>query len=141
MRIHLQHPDRAAEPPGERPQQRQGDAVLAAERDEMGAGRRLPLDQRQAGGQVAERDLELAQIGDVEVARVDPVLRVDAVHQHAAGAADGRRPVAGAGPVGGADVERHADDADGRPPILARDAEEARRRGEGRDGGHAGVST
>ena len=132
MRIHVQQPERPADLPRQGAQQRQGDAVLAAECDQVPARGGLAFDQGEAGGEVAERDLELAEIGDVHLPRIDPVQRVAAIDQHAAGAPDGGWPVAAAGAVGGAEVERHAGDAEGRTPVLPRDAEEARRRGEGR---------
>ena len=72
--------------------------------------RRLLFDQPQACRKVAERKVEVADIGEVEPRRIDPELRMLAVDQHAAGTADGLRAVARAGPVGGADVERDAGD-------------------------------
>ena len=91
-------------------QQRQGDAVLAAQREQMLDARGLLLDQAQAGRDVAEGDCEIADVGEVECRRLDPELRMVAIGQHAAGAADRLRPVTRAGAVGGADIQRDAGD-------------------------------
>ncbi len=62
--------------------------------------------------------------------------RMVAVHQHPARLPYRRRAEPRAGPVGGADVEGNAGDADRRAGIMALDAEKRRRHGERRDGSH-----
>ena len=61
---------------------------------------------------------------------------VRAVHQHAAGAPDRRRPVARAGPIGGANVERPPPPPQPRATIRPADAEKSRRRRECWNPGH-----
>ncbi len=125
-----------AAPLRQRAQQRQGDAVVASERHQIGESRSGLLDQRQARGDVAERHGEVADIGQRQGRRVDPVERVGAVDQHPARLADGRRAEPGAAAVRGAEVERNAGDADCRLAVAARDAEEGRRNGVGRGHRH-----
>ena len=137
MRVEMHQRERAAEPRRQRAQQRQGDAMLAAQRQQMLDARRLLLDALQAGRDVAERDGEIADVGKVERCRLDPELRMVAVGQHAAGAADRLRPVARAGAVGRADVQRNAGDDIVGVAIGAGDGQEVRRCGEGGGVGHA----
>ncbi len=56
---------RRAVPVREGAQQRQGDAVVAAERNQVRDLLRLSLDQRHAGRNVAESGGEIADIGDL----------------------------------------------------------------------------
>ena len=135
MRVEVNERDRAV-PLRECAQQRQRDAVIAAERDEMRDTGRLLLDQRQALGDIAERNGEIANIGERQRRRIDPMHRMIAIDQHAACLSDRRRTEARAGAIGGAEIEGNAGDADRRGRIVARDAEKARRNGEGGDAGH-----
>ena len=98
--------------------------------------RRLLLDQPDGVGDVAERDLEIADVRQRQRRRIDAPVRMVAVGEHAARLADGRRPEACAGPVGGADVEGDAGDAEFGVAVVALDAEEGRRHGEGGGVGH-----
>ena len=125
MRVELHQADRPAEPPCERAQQRQGDAMLAAETDQMTDACRLLFDARQAGLDIAERDRELANVGNIHRGRVDPASRMLAVHQHPAGGAYGARSGPGAGAVGSAEIERHAGNAEPSIPVGAGDAHKA----------------
>ena len=116
-----------AAPFRQRAQQRQRDPVVAAERDQMLDRARLFLDPLEAAEEIAERDLEVADVGERESGRIDPVLRMRAVGQHPACLPDRRGSKARAAAVGGAEVERYAGDADRRGAIGARDAEKGRR--------------
>ena len=115
----------------ERAQQRQGDAVVATQCDEVRNAGGGFLDQRQAGRDVPQRDGEITDVGERQRRRIDPVVGIRAVHQHPAGRADRRRAEPGAAAVRGADIERNTGDADRRVAIPARDAEERRRDGVG----------
>ena len=117
--------------PAQRAQQRQGDAVVAAQRDQVREPGGGFLDQRQAGRNVPQREAEIADVGERQRRRIDPVVGMRAVHQHPAGGADGRRTEPGAAAVGGAEIERNPGDADRRVALAARDAEERRRDGVG----------
>ncbi len=112
---------------GQRPQQRQRDAVIAAERDQVRDRTGLLLDPRQAAEEIAERDGEIADVGHRQGGGIDPVLRMRPIGQHSARLPDRRRPEAGAAAIGGAEIERNAGDADRRVAVVARDPEEARR--------------
>src|SRR5258708_40121032 len=70
-------------------QQRQGHAVVAAERNQVPDLVRLSLDQRQAGRNVAESGGEIADVGDLNRSWINPVPRMRAIHQHAARRPDG----------------------------------------------------
>ena len=98
----------------------------------------LLLDRRQALGDVAERDREVADIRQTGSGRIDPVQRMIAVHQHPAGLAYRGGSEPRPGPVGGAEVEGNARHANRRARIVAADAEEGRRNAERRDCGHRG---
>ena len=110
--------------------------MLAAQRNQMAKSRRLLLDQLQARRDVAEGELEIADVGDVQRRRLDPEFRMGAIGQHAAGAPDRVRTVARAGTVGGADVQRDAGDDKLGGRIAARDAKKAGSGGEGGDQRH-----
>ncbi len=58
--------------------------MVAAERDQMLVIRGLLLDQREAFANVAERDVEIADIGNRQRGGIDPPMRMIAVDQHAA---------------------------------------------------------
>ena len=57
---------------------------------------RLRLDAGQAADEVAERDVEVADIGQRQGGGIDPVLRMRPIGQHAARVTDGRGAEAGA---------------------------------------------
>ncbi len=118
-------------------QQRQGNAMFAAERNQVGKPGGLLFDQCQAAAYVAQSDVEIADIGQWQLGRIHPRGGVRAIHQHAAGMANGMRTEAAAGAIGGADIERNAGDDDRRRPIVPRCAEKARWRREGGKIGHA----
>ncbi len=126
---------RRAAPLFQRAQQRQRDGVIAAERDQVLDARRRALDQLKAADKIAQRQREIADVGDRQLCRIDPMQGMRAVHQHPARVANGARPEAGAAAVGGAEVERNAGNADRRRAIAAPDAEKCRR---DRIGGDAG---
>ena len=73
---------------------------------------------------VAERQGEIAEIGERQRRRVDPASGMGAVDQHAAGLADGLRAEAGAAAVGRAEIEGNARHAEIGIAIGPRDAEE-----------------
>ena len=75
--------------------------------------RRLLLDGRQAFWNVAERDGQVADIGELQSPRIDPMNGMIAIEQHAAGLADRRRAEPRPAPNGDADIERNSRDADG----------------------------
>ena len=102
--------DGMPKPPRQRPQDRQRDAVLAAQRDKVADPAGLGFNRRQAARNVAKRQREVATIRHAKVGGRDPMLRVLAVRQHPAGTPYRRRTVARAGAVGGADVHRDARD-------------------------------
>jgi hypothetical protein len=112
--------------------------MLAAERDQVLELSRLPLDQRQAALDVAERQGEVADIRQRQGRRVHPACGMRAIHQHPRRRPDRPRPVPRAGAVGGADIHRDAGDGDGAAGIPARHAQEAGRGGVGGRSGHAG---
>ena len=107
--------------------------MVAAERDEMVDRPRLRLDRCQRTLDVAMRDPEIADIGDVGLGRRAAGDRMVAIDQHAAGLPDRGRPEAGAGTVRGAEVIRNAGDADRRAGVAAPDAEKARARRKSRN--------
>ena len=123
-------------PPRHRAQQRQRDRRdrRRARRDARGP-RRL-LDPREARRDVAEREIEVADVGERQGRGIDPMDGMRAVDEHAARLPDRRRPEPRAAPVGGADIERNAGDRDRRGAVAALDAEECRRNGIGRGYGH-----
>ena len=136
MSVEMNHCRRAA-PLRKRAKKRQRDAVVAAERNQMLDPAGLLLDRRQTFSDVAERDREVADIRKTRRSlSIDPVQRMLAVHQHPACLSYRRRSEPRSGPVGGAEVERNAGDADRRVRIVATDAEECRRNIEGRNAGH-----
>ena len=127
---------RRAAPFRQRAQERQRDAVIAAQGDEMLDLTRLLLDQRHAADKVAKRDREVADVGQRQLCCIDAVLRMLAIHQHAARLPDRPRPEPGAAPIGRAEVERNSGNADRRGGIAASGAEECRRNRVGRHSGH-----
>ena len=138
VRIEVNKRDRAA-PFRQRAKERQRDAVVAAQRDEMLDLLRPLLDQRHAGDQVSEREREVADVGQWQLCRVDPMLRMFAVHQHPARLPHCAGSEPGAAAVGGAEVERNSGNADRRGGIAAAGAEECRRDRVGRHPGHGCV--
>ena len=104
----------------QRAQQRQRNAMLAAQGDQMAHRFGLRLDRRQAALDIAQRESEIADVGQAHARRFDPMLRMVAIRQHPAGAADRRRTFACAGAVGGADIHRNAGDHIIGVPIGAR---------------------
>ncbi len=122
-------------------QQRQRDAVVAAESDKVADRGRLLLDQLEARRDVAEGDGEIADVGQRQRRRrVETPEGMVAVDQHAARPADGRGAEAGAGAICGADVEGNAGDAERRIRVVAPDGEEGWRQGESGRFGHRGHS-
>ncbi len=115
----------------QRAQQRQRDAVLAAERHQVPDRTRLFLDAREARRDVAQRDRKIADIRDRQGRGVDPVSGMIAVDQHAARVPDRAGPEARAAAIGGADVERDPGDADLSRGVATADPEERRRDGKG----------
>ena len=63
MGVEMNEPERAMPRP-KRPQKGQGDAVIAAKGHEMVVAPRLLFDQLVALRQIAERDLEISDVGD-----------------------------------------------------------------------------
>ena len=96
----------------------------------------LLLDELHAGGDIAERGRKVPDIGERQVRRIDPMLRMCAVHQHPACGPDRRGTRAGAAAVGGADIERNAGDANRGAGIMAAGAEKRRRHRIGRRSPH-----
>ncbi len=138
MRIEMDQRERAV-PAGGGTQQRQRDGVVATQGEQMRVSRRLALDQTEAAGEVAERDLEIAAIrGDRR--GVPPGVRVRAVDQHAARLTDRRWTAARAGTIGGAEIER--DPRDRHPRTGTRpESEESGAQRKGRGAAHASLPT
>src|SRR5208282_4971686 len=86
--------------------------------------------------QVAQRDREVANVGQWQLCCIDAVLWMLAVHQHAAGLPNRAWPKPGSAPVCRTEVERNSGNADRRAGIAARGAEECRRNRVGRHPGH-----
>ena len=112
--------------------------MVAAQRQQVIDRRGLLLDQPDGVGDVAERDREIADVRQRQRGRIDAPVGMVAVGEHAARLADGPRPEAGAGTVGGAEIEGDAGDAEFGVAVVTADAEEGRRHGEGRGIGHGG---
>ena len=112
MRIEMDQRRRAALL-GERAEQRKGDAVLAAERDQMIHARCLLLNQREAFRNVAQRDCEVTDVGHRQRGRVDPPMGVVAVDQHAARLSNCGGAETRSAPIGDADIQRDSGDANG----------------------------
>ena len=132
---------RRAVPVGQCAQQRQGNAVVAAERNEVLDLVRLSLDQRHAGRNVAESGGEIADVGDFNRGGINPILRMGAIHQHAACRPDGRWPEPGAAAIGGADVERNPGNTVAGCGIAAAGAEKTCRHRVGRGTRHGAPVT
>jgi hypothetical protein len=132
--VEVDQPEALAMPRRQGAQQREGDGVVAAQRDQVAMLPGLPLDHPEARLQLAHGNLEVADVGKSHRRGKNPVGRVVAVHQHPAGLPDRGGAEAAAAAVGGADVEGNADHgnaAAGRP-----DAEEGGRDGERRRWAH-----
>ena len=110
--------------------------MLSAQRQQVADTGGLLLDALQAGGDVAERGGKSPISARSSVAGSIQKRGMVAVGQHAAGAPDRLRPVARAGAVGRADVQRDAGDDVVGIAIGARDGQEVRRCGEGWEVGH-----
>ena len=100
----------------DRAQHRQRHGVVAADRHRCGARAWIALeeslDQRDAAHHVQRVGRRIADVGDLaELEGCDPGRRVDLADQ-ARGLAHRGRPMARADPVGGAEIERHADQRD-----------------------------
>ncbi len=106
--------------------------MLAAECNQVRDAAGLLLDQCQAGSKIAEGNTEVAHIGKGQRGRIGPQRRMRTIHQHAAGLADGTRPIARSRTIGGAKVKRDARNDDTRGGVLSGDPEEARSNSEGR---------
>jgi hypothetical protein len=65
---------------------------------------------------------------------------MSAIGQHARRGTDGARPIARAGAIGGADIQRHAGHAKASASVMGASAKEGMRRGEGDGGCHGRVS-
>src|SRR5438132_2474591 len=102
--------------------------------------RRLCLDLGERARDVAMRDAEIADIGEIHCLDLGPGCRMIAIDQHPARLADCRRPEACPGPVRGAEIEWYPGDAECRVGAHALDAEEAWPRSKSRDRGHGLLS-
>ena len=114
MGVHMDHADGPVGRDGA--EDRQRDQMIAADRERRGAGGmnlgEELLDPLQAVHQVDGIDRRVAQIGDAaELIGRDPADMVDLADE-ARHVPHFARPVAGAGPVGGAAVPGHADEGD-----------------------------
>src|SRR5271165_1594869 len=123
--VEVHQPDRALAT-GERAQQRQRDRMIAAERDEVPNWCRLLLDLGERALDIAVRDAEVADIGEIKLLDLGPGGRMVAVDQHAARLADRRRAEPRPRTVRGAEIERDAGYADRRVGVRAFDAEKTR---------------
>ncbi len=72
MRVEMHQGERPAEPLRQGTQQRQGDAVLSPQREQVLDAGRLLLDALQAGRDVAEGGRKIADVGEVECCGLDP---------------------------------------------------------------------
>src|SRR5258707_6657610 len=102
--------------------------------------RRLCLDLGERARDVAMRDAEIADIGEIHCLDLGPGCRMIAIDQHPARLADCRRPESRPGPVRGAEIEWYPGDADRCVGARAFDTEKRRPDGECRDGGHGLLS-
>jgi hypothetical protein len=94
------------------PQQWQCDRMVASEDDKMSESRCLLFYEKETFYNVAEGNAEVANVGDTQCCRVDPPVRVVAVHQHAARLTDCGGSEARATPIGGAQVKGDARNAE-----------------------------
>ncbi len=136
MRVEMHQRQRPAAR-AQRTQQPERDRVVAAERDQMVERPRLRLDRRERAADVAMRDREIADIGDVLFGRRRAGDRMVAIDQHAARLADRRRSETGARAVRGTEIKRDAGDANRPRRIAAFDPEKAGAGGISRGSGHA----
>ena len=88
--------------------------------------RRLLLELGECAGDIAMRDAEIADIGEVERLDLGPGCRMIAIDQHAAGLADRRRSEARPGPVRCAEIKGNPGDTDRRISVRALDTEKRR---------------
>ncbi len=121
---------------GDGAQQGKSDGVVAAQGDQMVIGRRLLLDQIEAFLDPAQRDLEIADIGDRQMQGIAPIGRIVAIDQHAAGMTNRMGSEARPRAVGHRDVEGRAGDADLGVLGIALGAQESVRNSEGRRAAH-----
>jgi hypothetical protein len=119
-------------------QQRQRDAMLASQRHQVRKPRRLLLNERQAGRDVAKGDAEVPNIRDGKRGRIDPEARMGAIHQHPACVPDRLRPEAGSRAVRGPDIKRNTGDYERGVAVRPRDAEKSRWCTEGGRSGDVG---
>jgi hypothetical protein len=139
MRVDMHDADRLPDPLHQGAQQGEGHAVLAPEGEQVVQPGRLFLDAGEACLDIAQRDLELAEVGQVERGRVHAGIGMAPIRQHPRGGSDGARPVPRPGAVGGADIHRHAGDAELRRPVMQAGAEEGVGGGEGDGRDHRAV--
>ena len=107
------------------PQQRQGHAVVAAKRDQMRKLERLIFDQRHRGWNVAERDPEIADVGERQGKRIGKCAWVSAIPEHPACLPYGLGAETRAAAVRRPDIERDAGNADRRRWVVALEPEKS----------------
>ena len=127
MRVEMHQRHALSKPPGQRAQQRQSDPMLAPQAQQMSDPLGLGLDQREGGRNVAQSNLEIADVSQIEGARVDPERGMRAIDQHAAGAADRGWTFPGPGTIGCADIEWNTRHGQRRITVRPGHAEETRR--------------
>lgn len=115
VRVEVKQSDRA-DAPGQGPQQRQRHRMVAADGQQVGQRRGLTLDQFKRRGDVAQGQIEIADIGHRQGQRVHPAHRIGPVGQHPAGPAHRVGTVPGPGPVGGPQIEGNSGNAEIRRP-------------------------
>ena len=115
VRVDVHHGQRAPQPPAVGAQQRQRDAVVAAEPDHVVAPDQRVGQRHQRSAHRVERRVGQRQVARVAepTERADVEVRMDRVAQHVAGQTDRARAETRAGAVGGRTVPRDAGDGKG----------------------------
>src|SRR5262245_4139571 len=113
MTVEMEEAERAR-PARQCAQQREGYRVVPAQCDNMPEGRRLLLDFGEATLDVAVRDRQIADVGEIQALHFGPRRRVVTIDQNAARLTDRRRPEPCSGSVRGTEIEWNAGDADRR---------------------------
>jgi hypothetical protein len=118
MRIYMQHPNRPTQPLGQRAQQSQSDAMLAAKGKQVGQPCCLIFDHSQAFFDIPKRNIKFAKIRKIKPRGISARDRVPPIGQHACCCAYGARPITGTRPVCCANIKRHARHAKASAPII-----------------------
>jgi hypothetical protein len=124
--------ERGAPAPRQRTQQSERNAVLSAERHEVIDAGGLLLDGLEARGNIAQRNMKIADVRQHHLRHGDPRRWMSTVDQHPARQANGLRSEARSASVGRADIERDACNRYRRIALAAAGPKEPRRNRKGR---------